>query len=410
MTTETMGIQQQKMAKAYTLLSREDKPERIDENTYRIISQNGNWYYTIRKDGRKWTCDCPDHNKRQADCKHIYAVKFWKKFSGMVNIEKVEDCKPLNFQNCYKCGSYDVVKRGTRKTKKGKKQRFWCKDCGTSFILKDEFSGIIYETDVVCKAMDLYFSGLSTRKVADHLNQFYKLKITHVTIYYWVTKFSKAINEYVKEFHPELSGVWNVDETMIKVKHGGVKMQEGGQYVWLWNCMDSSTRFIIANSVSTKRGIKDARRLFKEAKNVGGRPDVIITDGLHSYHKAFNREFWTRDRKTRLIQNVGIAGRPNNNKIERYHGEIKDRTKTQRGHENKDTSEIVLNGIKDYHNFIRPHSALGGKTPAEVAGINLNLGEKKWENLLKQSLKIEDEDQKVWVKKITENRSLDQYF
>ncbi len=40
----------------------------------------------------------------------------------------------------------------------------------------------------------------------------------------------------------------------------------------------------------------------------------------------------------------------------------------------------------------------------------LNLGEKKWENLLKQSLKIEDEDQKVLVKKISENKSLDQYF
>jgi transposase InsO family protein len=33
--------------------------------------------------------------------------------------------------------------------------------------------------------------------------------------------------------------------------------------------------------------------------------------------------------------------------------------------------------MKNYHNLRRPHSALGGKTPIEVAGIELELGEQK---------------------------------
>ncbi len=66
--------------------------------------------------------------------------------------------------------------------------------------------------------------------------------------------------------------------------------------------------------------------------------------------------------------------------------------------------------MRDYHNFIRPHMALGGKTPAEMAGLDLNLGEKKWENLLRQSLRTENGDEEVLVKKISENKSLDQYF
>jgi len=35
--------------------------------------------------------------------------------------------------------------------------------------------------------------------------------------------------------------------------------------------------------------------------------------------------------------------------------------------------------------FVRPHQAIGGQTPAEAAGINLNLGENKVENLMRQA-------------------------
>jgi transposase-like protein len=409
--TETIDkteMQERRMAKAYAILSREEKPEQIDENTFRVLSQNGNWYYTQKQNGKGWECDCPDHNKREIDCKHIFAVKFWMQFKDQLKIEDVGDAKPLNFQNCSKCGSHDIIKNGVRETKKGIKQRFACKDCGFTFILEDEFSGIFYDSEIVCKSMDLYFSGLSTRKVAFHLKQFYNTKISHVTIYNWVTNFSKIINEYVEQFQPELSDVWHADETMIKVKNGGTKRGEG-KYVWLWNVMDRETRFLITNLVSTKRGIKDARRVFRQAKDIGGKPDVMITDSLASYYKAFHKEFGRKKDSPRLIQNVGIQGRTNNNRIERYHGELKERTKVQRGEQNEETSDTLLKGMKDYHNFIRPHSALDGKTPAEVAGIDLGLGEKKWEGLIRQSVNGRNGDKKH-IKKVSENRSLDSYF
>jgi len=37
----------------------------------------------------------------------------------------------------------------------------------------------------------------------------------------------------------------------------------------------------------------------------------------------------------------------------------------------------ILKGLQIFHNYIRPHQALKGKTPAEVAGIEV-LGENKW--------------------------------
>ena len=38
--------------------------------------------------------------------------------------------------------------------------------------------------------------------------------------------------------------------------------------------------------------------------------------------------------------------------------------------------------LQMYHNFIKPHMSLNGKTPAEVAGIDTGLGENKLAGLL----------------------------
>ncbi len=128
--------------------------------------------------------------------------------------------------------------------------------------------------------------------------------------------------------------------------------------------------------------------------------------------KAFIKRFTieTKPKCQDFIQNVGIGGRMNNNRLERYHGEVKERTKVQRGEQNLETSEVLLKGMKDYHNFIRPHGALGGRTPAEVAGIDLGLGEQKWEELIRQSMRAKNGDKETLARRLTENRSLDSYL
>jgi len=64
----------------------------------------------------------------------------------------------------------------------------------------------------------------------------------------------------------------------------------------------------------------------------------------------------------------------NNNSVERYNGDLKDRLKImRRGFGSVEGAEEFLNIKHIIHNFINPHQSPKGKTPAEAAGIKLEL-------------------------------------
>lgn len=65
-------------------------------------------------------------------------------------------------------------------------------------------------------------------------------------------------------------------------------------------------------------------------------------------------------------------------------GDIRQREKTMRGLERKDTP--ILKGYQIFHNYIREHEGLNGKTPAEACGIIIE-GKNKWKTLIQNSAK-----------------------
>jgi len=64
--------------------------------------------------------------------------------------------------------------------------------------------------------------------------------------------------------------------------------------------------------------------------------------------------------------------------------------RSSEGHGNEHRLEkpdtAILTGMQIYHNYVRPHEALKGKTPAEVAGIRVG-GENKWLTLIQNASK-----------------------
>ncbi len=288
---------------------------------------------------------------------------------------------------CTHCGSEDYIKYG----KKNSKQVFKCKVCNRKFVDNLFFERRKANPKIICLTLDLYFKGVSLRKISDHLKQFHDIDVCFTTIFRWIDRYIRIMDEYVRQFKPNLSEIWNVDEMMIKID---------GDWFYLWNVIDDASRFHLASVISRERKSWDAQRVFIQAKKTsyGQRPQVIITDGLKSYGKAIDEEFHTIRKKTIHIGNVGIRGKKHNgdcfdnNIVERLQGTIRERNKTQRGLKDEFTS--FIRGHQLYYNFIKPHESLFGNTPSEVAGIDLNLGKKKWEKLLIKSMKYHNEEEK----------------
>jgi len=285
---------------------------------------------------------------------------------------------------CKFCGSHNVIRYG----KSGKKQAYWCKHCKRKFVLNEGFEGFQNHPEIVASALDLYFKGLSVRKVAEHISSFYNVSVHYSTVYWWIKRYAQLIYDYMVWCEPELSGTWYADEMCIKV---------GGKWRWLWNVMDSETRLLIASIVSSEREVEDARRAFKEARRFAkSKPHEVVTDGLHAYGDAVVKEFWSRymDERTEHKRHVRLSGDLTTNLIERLQGTLRERDKVLRGLK-KDESPIIKL-MQAYYNFIRNHQTLG-ETPAEAAGIGVGSGKHAWLELMIRSAvhKIIEEGSKL---------------
>ena len=71
--------------------------------------------------------------------------------------------------------------------------------------------------------------------------------------------------------------------------------------------------------------------------------------------------------------------------MERLNGEFRDREKVMRGI--KIMNSVVIDGYQIYHNYIRPHMSLDGKTPADMCNIFIK-GENRWKTLIQNAIKM----------------------
>ena len=238
---------------------------------------------------------------------------------------------------------------------------------------------------IICAAIDLYFKGVSLRKVADHIKQFYEVKIDNTSVLRWIQRFAEVVSPFVNSLvPPHLSGIFHVDEMMIHVRR---EKHEMGHYQWLWNVMDNSTKFWISSVVSQRREVSDARKVFQDAKLKTVTPKAIIHDGLQTYNEAFNKEYFTNTNpRVKNIRSISVRNEGLNSVVERLNGSTRDREKTMRGMNTKESAQKIIEAMRIHYNFCREHSTLG-KTPAEESGINLVEGMNKIETLIRLASK-----------------------
>ena len=362
------------MMKAQAIVKLGNQVKRLDDQTYQVSSQSGNGLYSVVRRGRGWRCSCPDHIYRELKCKHIWAVEFSQALRAEVSNQVI--VKPLSLETCVYCESSLIVKHGLRHMKNGMTiQRYTCKTCHKRFVRNLGFERLKATPQIVTSALQLYFTGESLRNTQKFL-RLQGVEVSHQTIYNWIAKYTELMRKYLGRITPQVSGTWRADELYVKIK---------GDMKYLFAIMDDQTRFLIAQEVADSKERHDAQHLFQMAKEVTEiKPKILITDGLRSYHNAWLKEFRTNklETSTQHIRHITLAGTHHNNKMERLNGEIRDREKVFRGLKKSDTP--ILAGYQIYHNYVRPHEALDGKTPAEVAGIKVE-GKDKWLTLIQNA-------------------------
>jgi len=232
-----------------------------------------------------------------------------------------------------------------------------------------------HNPQAVTAAMQLYFSGESLRNTMESL-KLLGVEVSHQTVNNWIKKYIQLMKSYTESFKPNVGDTWRADEIYMKI-NGDIK--------YLFAMMDDQTRFWIAQEVAETKDKHDARKLFIQARRLMGKqPKQFITDGLPTYSVTAKRIF-PNVVHTRKITLKGKVH--NNNKMERMNGEIRDREKTMRGLKTKDTT--MLQGYQLFHNYIRPHEALAGKTPAEACGITVE-GKNKSITLIQNASKTQN--------------------
>lgn len=371
--------------RAYSLLAH-GKVDKISDLAYRVWSQTEEGkHYIVLREGLEWKCECPDFVLNHVVCKHIHAVEQFSlnERSAFPSEKEVETvCEESLSLVCKFCDSENVVKRGFRNTQNGKVQRFFCKDCKRFFIVDEGFEKMKATPETVTVALDLYFKGISMRAIVDHLQQFYNVEVSHVAIYKWIRKYIAMMKKYCDQLVPRVSGIWHSDEMTLNIKD----LDNHENLRWAWNVIDNESRYWLATQITEKREIADARKVLAQASSLSKtRPMAIVTDGLRAYQDAIPKEFFTlKAPRTEHVRIPNIRNRSNNNMVERLHGTIRQRNKVMRGLDDIETAQTMMDGLRIYYNFLRPHTALNGKTPSEVSRV-AETNERTWETLIKKS-------------------------
>ncbi len=384
-----MAAWQDARTPALAIVARGDQIETVSQAEYKVRSQSKpGEVYTVTVQRKLWNCTCAFCVEGKGrHCIHILATKF------RLGLQE-KAAEPSAGPVCEKCRSAQVVRIGVRRNKSGVVRRYLCRTCGASFCGKEGYLKRRSDPEIIAKALDLYFRGVSLRQVAAHFAQSYDLKVSQMTVYRWIVHYGRLAAEWMTSQGAKVGETWHVDERVVNVN---------GENHYLWNVMDSETRFLLASRISKGRGIPEARAALQDAKaTTEVRPQEIRSDGYAAYPEAIKKEFGRRPRPGDRLSDpkanlrtwysphrvvASIRAPESNNILERLNGTSKDRTKTMRAYDNDRGASALSLGWQVHYNLVRDHLALG-TTPGVAAGLAPIHGF-RWREILDQAVRRE---------------------
>jgi putative transposase len=232
----------------------------------------------------------------------------------------------------------------------------------------------------ISSALSMYYTGSSITDIRNHIRQETGYYPSKSRVFYWIEKYTDRAANYFGKVKPKVGDRWIADETMIDLDKG-VK-------VWFWDIIDAKTRFLLASRVSLTRTTQDAKCLVQDAvKRAGKPPAVILTDKMKSYPDGI---FTALGGYTEHVQGSPFkVAAESTSRVERFHETLKERTKVMKAFRDIDTLIEFAKGFLTYYNFLKPHEALKGKTPAEKAKLRYSV--KTWADVVNIPVPVEVE-------------------
>jgi transposase-like protein len=236
---------------------------------------------------------------------------------------------------------------------------------------KTNFKRMRYPVFLIITALSMFYLGKNSfRNISLILRTAFNIKVSHTTIANWCTNFAPLFDNIRIQLLPILdlsSDEWHMDETVVKI---------AGRKHYLWLVIDSETRFVIGYHLSPHRDSPQAFSLLSEAAN-HGKPDALVSDRYSAYKLPAKSIF----QGVKHIRVQSFKDDISNNLIECFNKQFKAWYKTKQGFSSFHTANNLISMFVFFFNFVRPHSALDGLTPAQVAGLKLTK-KQKWEYLL----------------------------
>lgn len=256
--------------------------------------------------------------------------------------------------DCKFCGSIYIVKFGT----KSGLQYYWCKSCRRKFAGTDAPPGMRTSTTAIGKAMGLFFSGSSLAEIAKRLSDEDGVGINSSTVWRWVVRYSREAGKLLRKVRVSTSATWVVDEAAVRI--GGVDM-------WYWDVLDPESQFLLDTHVSTSHTFRDAVHVLTSAQGHSlTMPQAILSNSLSPYPDAIQTAFGPMSRKVRL---QGLPASNGAGSIESFRSAMGDRSKVLKSLKTLEAAHVIIDGFVVDYDFLKPHMAAKGKTPAQACGL-----------------------------------------
>lgn len=174
----------------------------------------------------------------------------------------------------------------------------------------------------------------------------------------WTISYARQATMALAGARPQVGQEWAICETYAIMRMRG----SSSNIVWLCDIMDTQTRFLLATGISMRHDVLDFKALFDLAlRRAGSKPEVVFAD-------------------TAIPIEGDFKIRASTNSVQCVLEALKSRTLILRRLMNHRTPHLIASGWAVNYNFFHPLPELGGKTPAEAAGVRTTF--KSWADVV----------------------------